>query len=494
MLLICFTPIALAQGPAAVPITILHMNDLHGHITPYLDKSLSDTIPSSGAPYFAAIIQRERAANPDGTLLLAAGDMFQGTPLSDVFKGKPVIEVMNRLSFDAMTLGNHEFDWGREALSNLISQAAFPFLSCNIRDPQGQTLPGARPHVILSKNGLKVAVIGITTPETYYSTKPDNVTGLAFLDPAEVLPDIIKDVKARGADLVILLSHLGLDDDKIVAQKVSGIDVIVGGHSHTVMIDPLLVGSTIIVQAGYYGLYVGVLKLQVDKATHKITSFTRENELKQVTAGPDDPRDETIAKMVDNYAQMIEKEFSKVVGSTSVDLVRKPYEESNIGDLVCDAMKESAGVEVAFQNGGGIRADLPKGEITLDEMYTLLPFDNVLVLMTLSGAQIAQVLEKNGALETKILQVSGITVEYNLNKPLGSRVAKALVGGAPLDAGKDYRVVTNDFLAAGGDQFTTFKKGRNIVYGSSLRDAVIAYLRTHSPVSRQGDNRIVFVK
>ena len=494
LLLFAVTPIAPAQSPSVLKITILHLNDLHGHILPYIDKSVNENTPVSGSATLAEMIEEERAANPDGTLLLAAGDMFQGTPVSNIFKGKPVIDVMNYLKFDAMALGNHEFDWGRENLGNLITSADFPFLSGNILESDGKILPGVRPYVILSRKGLKIAIIGATTPETAYSTKPTNIAGLTFSDPVEMLPALVRDVRDQGANLVILLSHLGLDVDKDVARHVPGIDVIVGGHSHTVVTDPLPVGNTIIVQAGYYGLYLGVLKLEVDKATHKILDYNKEHELKPVFSGTDKPRAEKVAQMVGKYNEMIETEFSKVVGATSVDLTRNPVAESNIGDLLCDAMREATGADIALQHGGGIRADLLRGKIRLNEVYTVLPFDNFLVLMTLSGGQILRLLEQSGSLNGKILQVAGMTVVFDLTKPAGTRVVKALVGGAALDAARDYRVATNDFLAAGGDEFTTFTEGRDVVHGDLLTEVLVDYLGNHSPVSYQVDSRITLIR
>jgi 5'-nucleotidase / UDP-sugar diphosphatase len=494
LVLLAAAPIALAQNPSVHKITILHLNDLHGHILPYIDKNVTENTPASGSATLSEMIEEERTANPDGTLLLAAGDMFQGTPLSNIFKGKPVIEVMNYLKFDAMALGNHEFDWGRENLGNLINTANFPFLSGNIRESGGTSLPGVHPYVILTRKGLKIAIVGATTPETVYATKPNNIAGLAFSDPLEVLPGLVRDVKDQGADLVILLSHLGLDADKHVAQRVPGIDVIVGGHSHTVVTDPLQVGSTIIVQAGYYGLYLGVLKLEIDKATHKILDYNKEHELKPVFSGTDNPRDEKVAQMVGKYNEMIETEFSKVVGETTVDLTRDPVAESNIGDLLCDAMREATGADIVLQHGGGIRADLLRGKIRLNEVYTVLPFDNFLVLMNLSGDQILRLLEQSGSLKGKILQVAGMTVVFDLTKPAGARIVKASVGGAALDAARDYRVATNDFLAAGGDGFTGFTEGRDVVHGDLLSEVLVDYLRNHSPVSYQVDSRISFIR
>jgi 5'-nucleotidase / UDP-sugar diphosphatase len=482
-----------AREPSPVPLTLLHVNDLHGRLLPYPDKSISETTPVGGAARLARMIADERAKNPDGSLLLAAGDMFQGAPVSNVFRGQSVIEVMNYLRFDAMALGNHEFDWGPNLLHELAASADFPFLAANIQDQQGQSVPLTRPYVILKRKDLNIAVIGLTTPDTAFITKPDYVSGLTFREPTEILPPLLKEVRSSGADLIVLLSHSGLEADRVVAEQVSGIDVIVGGHSHTSMTHPLRVNDTVIVQAGSYGAYLGVLQLEVDPTTHKILAYTRDNELKPVMTGPGETVDEKVAGIVGRFNDQIKSEFARVIGETSVDLIRSPHAESNLGNLITDALKESSGSDIAFHNGGGIRADIPKGKITLEQVYTLLPFDNFVVVMNLTGDQVRQILEQNTTFDHQLLQVSGLAVDYDVAAPAGSRAIRVFVGNQPLEPDRIYRVATNDFLAVGGDQYTTFQEGKNIVYGDSLRDVFAAYLEKHSPVHPEIQKRMVFV-
>lgn len=482
------------QGLPTVQLTLLHINDFHGHLLPQFDKSISDTTPMGGAGRLAQLIAEERGKNPDGVVLLSAGDMFQGTPVSNVFHGQSVIEVMNYLKFDAMTLGNHEFDWGLDALRQLAATAAFPFLAANIRDEQGSGLALTRPYLILERKGFKLAVIGTTTPDTTFTTKPDHVAGLTFQQPVEVLPQLVQEVRNRGADLIVLLSHGGLDGDLVIAQEVPGIDVIVGGHSHTAVTRPLRVNDTVIVQAGSYGAWLGVLELEVDVTTRKILTYTRENELRPVLDRPGDTVDEKAMAIVGRFNEQIKTVFARVVGETTVDLKRNPREESNVGNLIADAMREASGADLALQNGGGIRTDIPRGQITLEQLHTLLPFDNLLVVMDLTGEQVRGILEQNAASPHQLLQISGLSVHFDFRRPPGSQVIKVMVGQGPLVPGKIYRVATNDFLAAGGDAITLLKEGRNVVYGDSLRDVVIAYLEKHSPVHPLTQNRIEITK
>jgi 2',3'-cyclic-nucleotide 2'-phosphodiesterase (5'-nucleotidase family) len=203
------------------------------------------------------MIMEERVKNPDGTILLSAGDMFQGTPVSNLFKGRSVVDVMNHLEFDAMAIGNHEFDWGIDSLKNFIANSRFPYLAANIRGARGRFLPGVKPYIIIEKKNLGVAIIGLTTPDVPILTKPGRLRNLTAGRPADVLPRLIRKVRDEGACIVIILSQLGLDADRDLALEIPGIDVIVGGHSHTALHMPVVAGNTIIVQAGSYGLYLG---------------------------------------------------------------------------------------------------------------------------------------------------------------------------------------------------------------------------------------------
>lgn len=480
---------ALIHAFASERLTLLHVNDFHGRIFPYVDKGVDKATSSGGAAYLAAVVAEQRELNPGGVILLAAGDMFQGTPVSNVFRGRPVLDMMNALRFDAMTLGNHEFDWGRPALDEIIAQARFPFVSANIKDAKGQYLQNVTPYVLVQRKGVTVAVIGLTTPETAFTTKPDNVTGLTFLDPVQTLPEQIREARQRGAQVIILLTHLGLDGDRRLAAAVPGIDIIVGGHTHTVVTDPVVVGTTIITQAGYNGLYLGVLEFTVDAKTGRVTHFTKKGELRRVSAGAQDRFDPGIKKMTDSYGEAIKSRFEQVIAETAVSLTRRSDGESVLGDIIADAMRFSSGAAMAFQNSGGIRAEIPAGKITMEQVYTVLPFDNEVIAMDLKGEHIIALLERAIKQDRGMLQVSGIKVIYTvgLKNLEGTEVT---VDGLPIDPLRTYRVATNDFLSAGGDDFREFLQGRNIAYGGVLRDIFADYIRENSPLSVPKGGRI----
>ena len=206
---------------------------------------------------------------------------------------------------------------------------------------------------------------------------------------------------------------------RMIQGFVPGIDLIVGGHSHTEVRTPVSAGGTLIVQAGYYGRYLGVMQLAYYTGEKRIVSHIARKVLAKVKAGPTDGMDEAVAALIKSYDDKIRADFSRVVGETLVDLRKRPY-ESNLGNLVCDAMREATGADAAIQNNGGIRATIPKGKITLEQAYTLLPFDNTLITVQLTGEQVSRILEQNAATEG-MLQVSGIRVVYDLSAPEGSR-------------------------------------------------------------------------
>ena len=221
------------------------------------------------------------------------------------------------------------------------------------------------------------------------------------------------------------------------------------------------------------------------------SAYTRKDELRLVSPATGAEIDPEVARIVDKYEAEVKNEFSRVIGTAATDLTRDSSRESDLGDIVADAMRDATGAQIAFQNGGGIRADIPQGAITLDTVFTTVPFDNDLVSMDLTGEQIRELLERS-VLSENMLQVSGIQIEYDLSKPAGAKVASVEVAGKPMAALATYRVVTNDFLAAGGDQFNIFKQGRNISSGPSQRDAVADYIRKNSPMDVQVRNRIIF--
>ena len=496
-LLLILTPSGYADQ---VDLKILYVNDFHGFAEPY--RAAANENPLGGIAYLAGAVDRARGKTP--SLLLAAGDMIQGNAWANLFRGKSSIEVMNAMKFDAMVVGNHEFDFGPKVLKERLAQARFPILGANVSG-----FAALKPYVIKNIKGVRIAIIGVVTQDTPVTTHPRNVAGLTFSAPESVVKKYISQLKGR-ADIIIVLSHCGFQADRELAAKVPGINVIVGGHSHTKLLQPELVGQTIIVQAWEHAKALGVLNLRIRDG--KIAGF--DGALEEISPATGAPNCQ-VQEIVSRYERQAGSLLQRVIGETEVDLDGKNVRtgETNLGDYVADVMRQTAGAEVALINGGTIRTSIPQGKITVKDVYTVLPFDNYLVAISLTGAQLKQALEHGvSRLEGpsgSFPQVSGLTFTYSRSAPAGSRVKEVTVGGRPLDPQKEYVVATNDYLVAGGDGYTSFGEAlksagdytdlggtltsSKLAYndpGTWLRDLVIAAIQARKTIAPKVDGRI----
>jgi 5'-nucleotidase/UDP-sugar diphosphatase len=489
-------PAAKDGGPplAAEPterIVILHTNDFHGAIEPREDGAGGQT---GGLINLVSLIDQLRAEDPDHTLLLDAGDTFQGTYVSNSTRGEVVMAAMNVAGYDAWTLGNHEFDWGQEVLRARIDQARFPALAANLLDADsGQAWDGVEPYVILQVGRARVAVLGLTYPDTPAINEAENVAGLDFWEPLETLRRYLPELEEQ-ADLIVVLSHAGYDNDLALAEAVDGIDVIVGGHSHLFIESPRIVNDTLIVQAGAKGQVVGRLEVTLDLATGRVTDWSRHEVLRAVTG--DVPRvNAEVKSLVDAAEAEAAATMSQPIGETVRALEVKTYGEFALGNLVADAMLaaeiDGHPADMALHNNGGIRASLPRGSIDYGQVYAVLPFDDQLMALDLTGEQALRILERSVAASSGKLQVAGVAFRFSMSRPVGQRVQEVTVGGKPLDLKRVYRVVTIDYLAAGGDGYKTFLEGTNPAYGDSAVWALAEYIRSHSPLDPQVEGRIV---
>jgi 2',3'-cyclic-nucleotide 2'-phosphodiesterase (5'-nucleotidase family) len=489
---------------AATSLRILYVNDFHGYAEPLQAPGSGEKV--GGMAFLAARVEALRREKP--SLLLAAGDMIEGNQWAHLFQGKSVIELMNAMKFDAMVVGNHEFDFGQAVLRKRIAEARFPVLGANVVG-----LDPLKPYVIKEVSGLRVAVIGVVTPRTPKLTYPDNVAGLQFKGAAATVEKYWPRLRGR-ADLLVVLSHLGYPADLRLAEKVPAINVIVGGHTHTRLVKPSIVDGVIIVQAWAHARALGVLDLTVD-AGKIVKADGRLEDIKPIP-GQEDPG---VQKIVEKYRLEEDAVLGETVGEAAVDLDGEHVRarETNLGDLVADIVREKTGTEIALINGGAIRAGIPKGPITLKEVYEALPFNNYLVAFKLGGADLKAALEHGvSAVEKhagRFPQVSGLSFAYSPGAPAGSRVRDVQVGGRALEPDGKYTVATLDFLAAGGDGYRIFgtaappgaggrgaagKMGPDkVVYnapGQRLRDVVIDYLKAHGKVAPETQGRIRAVK
>lgn len=473
-------------------ITILHTNDVHARV----EEGKYDGM---GFAKISTLVSQYEEKNPN-TLLLDAGDIFHGKTIATLVEGESIAEIMNLIGYDAMVAGNHDFNYGYERLLELDEIANFPILGANIRKEDDTQL--LSPYTIIEVDGIEVGIFGLASPETTYKTHPKNVEGLTFTDPVKEAETIVSELEGK-TDVIIALSHLGMDESSEytsirVAEEVEGIDLIVDGHSHTTLEEGKLVGDTLIVSAGEYGKNLGVVDLTFENGNlvNKTASLVTKAEAENVEEDP---------KVLDFVNSIKEEQnviLSEVIGTTSVNLdgerslVRTG--ETNLGNLITDSMLDVTGADVAITNGGGIRASIDTGEITKGEVIEVLPFSNYIVTKTVKGSDIKAALEhgvsaypeSNGAFP----QVAGMTFSIDSAKPVGERVTSLLVQGQPIDLNKDYVLATNDFMAAGGDNYTMFADDPITNEYPALDEALISYIKNKETVSPKTEGRITVVE
>ncbi len=372
------------------------------------------------------------------------------------------------------------------------AEARFPFLAANIAGDGPWT-----PAVIRTVGPLRVAIFGLTTEETPVATHPRNVQGLVFGDAVATARRMVAELRPR-ADLIVALTHLGAEEDEKLAAAAPGIDVIVGGHTHTRIEQPETIGGTLVLQAYERGVFLGRLDLEVLDGNVTAHGYRL---LPVTAAGGEDP---AVAALVAGYLRQLGDKMNEVVGTAAVDLEggkdAMRTRETNLGDLVADMMREAAGADVALINGGTIRAGIPAGPVSVGAIYNVLPFDNWLISFAITGRELREALE-TGVSRVEVRdggfpQVSGMSYAFDPRAPAGSRVTAVSVGGAPLEETRRYVLATHDFLAAGGNGYTVFA-GHDPVYndsGRSLRVVLAEWWRRRGSVSYAVDGRITEVR
>ncbi len=482
MVVFAFALIMAISGSAlAAELVLLHTNDMHGRL---------DASETGGLTRVAAVVSQLRSEYPGQVLLVDAGDAIHGTNIANIFGGASVVEAKNAMEYRISTLGNHEFNYGQETLKERMADYNHPVLASNVVDLVNKR-PFGYTSTILTVNGIKIGVFGLVAQETPIVTHPKNVDGLLFQDPIARASQIVPGLR-KQVDLVVAVNHIGLDVDKELATAVPGIDVIISGHSHDRLDQPVQIGSTIIASAHEHTTNLGYIKLNVESGT--ITEW--EGNLIPITA--DTPVDPKVSAIVATWNAKLQDRLEQVVGTTAVSLDGERNDvrsrETNLGNLVTDAMRDYLATDVAINNGGGIRASIPSGEITMADIYTVLPFDNTVVSLQVSGAQLLECLERGveSYPETagSFLQVSGVTFDFDPTRPVGEKVTAAFVGGAPLDPDGLYSLATNDFMAAGGDGYTALASAKRLVdTGEMLRDIVATYI-AGTDIAPQVEDRI----
>ena len=494
-------------APPNSTLTILHTNDLHGHVEPWAGwGELADRTIGGLDRLATAIKQARTAAGPGRTLLLDAGDTFGDTLIADRTKGKVMVDAMNAMRYDAMVIGNHEPDFTAATLKERIREARFPVLAANIRVGNGQLF--ARPYVLRVVNGVHVGILGLAYPNTPATTASKNVEGLTFLDAVETARAFVPRLRDEGAQLVIVLSHYGLASDQKLARDVAGIDLIVGGHSHNRMTDAVREGDTLIVQAGAHGSDLG--RIDLDIANGRIVGHRRRLiTIDNATYAPD----AKVAAVLRRHLRRDRAEIDRTIAEAASPITRaqtlagqtpgKRGQQSPADSLFADLLREATGAEVALLPGVGYGVAIPPGPISNGLLRNLIPHESKTVTLTLTGAQLREIIEQSlenthtGDPTKKvggIIQPSGLTFEYDRDAPSGKRVLEAMVGSVPLDPARRYRVATNSLLAEGGHHYRTFKDASDKQAGPPQHELVSEALAKLRSVTVPSDLRIVPVK
>jgi 5'-nucleotidase/UDP-sugar diphosphatase len=449
----CKKPVAPppAAEAASGALTILHTNDLHGHYLPERADWLEGQPEIGGFVMLDAWVRALRAERGDAVLLLDGGDLLTGTPLTDIVVdgagGGAMVQLMEEVGYDAAALGNHEFDQGYDNVQAIIDAADFPVLSSNIRAPSGgPAFDGLLPSVVLESNGIKVGVIGATTEGLGSLVSTSMHDKLVIQPVSEAVSAEVQRLDPE-TDLIVVLSHIGLDADRALAAAVPGIDLIVGGHSHTYLPEPEKVGDTWVVQAGSYTRSIGVLELTV--ADDAIATFDGRLIDMIPEAAPGAPG-EAVVELVEGWQEEIEATYGEVLGEASATLGRDYNDECALGDWITDVLREATGADVAVYNAGGLRADLNAGPLTLRSIFEIFPFGNQVVTFDLTGPEVLSVLMGNAQAqlegESSYTSISGATLVWRERMGV-PEVVEARVGGEPLDLDRSYRVATNSYVA-----------------------------------------------
>jgi 2',3'-cyclic-nucleotide 2'-phosphodiesterase (5'-nucleotidase family) len=487
-----------ATGHDVFDLFIVHTNDVHGR--------LEATDSNIGYSRLATMMQVARSIT-DNILLLDAGDAISGSNLVNLYKGETAAVLLDMLGYDAIALGNHEFDYGLDRIleaSKIAKEYSnVKVLSANTLDKNGYLL--FQPYQVYNFNGFKVGVVGLTTPDTAVTTNPKNIQGVTFDDPM-----IIKNAQAaidlahQYVDYVIVLGHFGLDENgpsgytsKLVLENLDGIDLWIDGHSHDLLPNGEYVNGALLVQAGEYMENVGVVDVLVKnkKVVSQNAFVIKASDVVDpansplasaygITSVPEDPQ---VKAYIDAKKAELDAVYSNVVASVPSVLQGERADvrtrKTNLSQMICTAMTESSDADFTITNGGGIRASIDAGDVTMGEVITVLPFNNVVTVCELTGAQVYEALEHGySALPNAAgsYAQTDLKVIYNKYAEPGKRIIRVYANGQAIKKDSTvYHVATNDFMAAGGDGYTMFDKV--ISMRDLMSDVLANYLAENYP-------------
>lgn len=486
-------------------LTVLYTNDLHAHFEPHIVPWVDKSRKVGGFASIAALVKKEKALNAH-TVYLDAGDSFAGPYVSSLTRGEAVIDAMNHLGLDAGCVGNHEFDYGWENALEQFRKAKFPLLNGNIFLKGTNKLHWNNPYIIKEVNGIRLGIIGLHEKFAFYDTvSAEMIKGVEVKDEKALLRKYIRELKPK-TDLIILLIHIGIpgtqssagekdvvrnhQHDIDLARAVPGVDLMITGHPHSGLSEPIVAGGTIIASTDAYTIELGKLELTYDKKLDKITGYKNHFNYLFDDEVEDDPEMLAVIKKW--------KDKLKVITDEQVTRITKPLtrsygEESVMGDMVADAMLSvHPEYDLAVTNSGGLRQDIDAGPVRVGDLISAFPFPNTIVKLEMKGSDMRALFEHGAGLTNGILQVSKwVEIVYDETKPIGQRISSCKIKGIPLDDKRTYKVLTSNFLADGGDGFLAFKKALSYKNtGFEILQSMVRYLKSFDSYDPRIEGRV----
>lgn len=476
------------QSKSVAEIVIYHTNDVHGSI-----DAMPDRPDYGGAASLATMLKREKKPH----IWIDSGDWFQGIPEGSLTRGAAVFDIFNRLGLTATVIGNHDFDYGEAVLKDLAKTAGFPVLAANIfSQDTGAIVSYARPYVIVEPySGIKIGIFGVITKDMKTLSLPDNIKGLKFGSEKTAARKAVDGLKSEGADIIIGATHLGIEEyqdtnyginfgDFMLAKEVPGIDVILGGHTHTdVWPDSVCTMNkcgTIVAQTRGKLRKVNRIVLYVDTATRRLVGYkSRELSLDHF----DYPPDPGIAAVVEGYKNAVGKEMNKVIGSASMELAKGGDGESLMGNWMTDVLRNHAKTDLGIINTHGIPSGLPAGEIKYGDVYRVSPFENHVAIVKIAGSELKKLAENSLVENSILLQFSGAEITYDQLAPNGRKLVGMKVGGAPVQDDRNYTFATADFMAISHKTMEGIKRDIIEITPLLMRDLLAREITANSPIS-----------
>jgi 5'-nucleotidase/UDP-sugar diphosphatase len=485
--LIPSTVLAETTEPEIKAFYVLHTNDVHGRVVGNATPGSDGKPVNSGVIGFArykTIISTLKAVNEDRVLVFDAGDTAHGTNFASLSKGQSVIRLMNDLGVDAMALGNHEFNYGFAELEALQQEADFPMIASNIEREEDKTKPFSE-NEVFEVDGFKFGVFALSTPETKVKASPANTEGLAFTDPVAVAEEQVSLLQEQEVDAIIMLSHLGIDEESEITTKdvldaVSGIDLAIDGHSHDTLPEGEIVNDALLVQTGNYLANVGLVTLtftdgELTEKTAELIDF-----LEAQQYAPDADIEASIAAIEEENKVYTEVEVAESAVKLDGEREDVRTKETNLGNLIVDAMLWATDADLAITNGGGIRASIEAGMITMGDLLTVLPFGNLVTVIEVTGQDIKDALafgaDAYPATAGKFPHVANATYELKAVGDDKYEVQNVKIGGEDVIDDRVYLLATNDFMAIGGDGYTMFEGKVQVLLQGLMVDITRDYI------------------